>query len=190
MHSFAGGALFSAVFLHIYPEAMVGIQGEGEITSRWHSGSLIVAGWLAAAGINVSLNILFSTNGVHTHHHGDIELGAVEGTVHTHAHVHQPKEVDTAETKPENAVTPSRRIDGIVWSIIIGDGVHNFVDGVLIAVGFSSCSFSVGWAIVVAVVSHELPTEIADFIIMTKSGLSLWKVSNKNNYSYEIPERI
>ncbi len=55
--------------------------------------------------------------------------------------------------------------------IIIGDSIHNFVDGVAIAVAFSA-SLPLGIATAVAVVTHEVPQEVGDFAILLHSGFS------------------
>jgi zinc and cadmium transporter len=47
----------------------------------------------------------------------------------------------------------------------IGDTVHNFLDGVLIAGSFS-INVELGWATVLAVMLHEIPQEIADFSVL------------------------
>jgi zinc and cadmium transporter len=55
--------------------------------------------------------------------------------------------------------------------ILIGDSIHNFVDGVAIAVAFSG-SISLGIATSVAVIAHEVPQEVGDFAILLQSGYS------------------
>jgi zinc and cadmium transporter len=55
--------------------------------------------------------------------------------------------------------------------ILIGDSLHNFVDGVAIAVAFNS-SISLGIATSVAVITHEVPQEAGDFAILLESGYS------------------
>jgi zinc and cadmium transporter len=55
--------------------------------------------------------------------------------------------------------------------ILIGDGVHNFVDGILIAVTFLT-SVPLGIATSLAIVSHEVPQEVGDFAILLESGFS------------------
>jgi zinc and cadmium transporter len=54
---------------------------------------------------------------------------------------------------------------------LVGDGVHNFVDGLLIAGSFF-VSMELGIATTVAVVLHEIPQEIGDFAILLYSGYS------------------
>jgi zinc and cadmium transporter len=58
-----------------------------------------------------------------------------------------------------------------VAMIIIGDGMHNFVDGVLIAAAFLT-DWKLGWATAIAVAAHEIPQEISDFMVLLDGGLS------------------
>ena len=53
--------------------------------------------------------------------------------------------------------------------IIVGDTVHNFVDGVLIAAAFLQ-SFELGIVAAIAIVAHEIPQEVGDFLILLHSG--------------------
>jgi zinc and cadmium transporter len=55
--------------------------------------------------------------------------------------------------------------------ILIGDSLHNFVDGVAITVAFAS-SVPLGIAASVAVIAHEVPQEVGDFAILLESGFS------------------
>jgi len=57
---------------------------------------------------------------------------------------------------------------------IIGDGVHNFIDGILIGATYI-VSTPIGIATTVAVVLHEIPQEIGDFGILVHAGFSVKK---------------
>jgi zinc and cadmium transporter len=55
--------------------------------------------------------------------------------------------------------------------IIIGDSIHNFVDGVLIAAAFLT-DVKLGIVTSLAVAAHEIPQEVGDFAILLHSGYS------------------
>jgi len=55
---------------------------------------------------------------------------------------------------------------------LIGDTIHNFTDGVIIAGSFL-ISIPVGIATSVAVILHEIPQELGDFGILLHSGMSV-----------------
>jgi zinc and cadmium transporter len=55
--------------------------------------------------------------------------------------------------------------------ILIGDSFHNFVDGVLIAAAFME-STALGVVTATAVIAHEIPQEVGDFVILLHSGYS------------------
>lgn len=69
--------------------------------------------------------------------------------VHGHAGVHPVRPAGTL----------------ILW----GDALHNFVDGVVIATAFS-VSVPLGLVTSLAVVAHEIPQELGDFVILLESG--------------------
>jgi zinc and cadmium transporter len=55
--------------------------------------------------------------------------------------------------------------------IIIGDTFHNFVDGVLIAAAFLA-NHQLGMVTALAIIAHEIPQEVSDFLILLHSGYS------------------
>jgi len=55
--------------------------------------------------------------------------------------------------------------------ILIGDTLHNFVDGVLIAAAFIADA-ELGIVTALAIVAHEIPQEVGDFLILLHSGYS------------------
>src|SRR3989338_4354942 len=57
---------------------------------------------------------------------------------------------------------------------MIGDGLHNFLDGVVIAASFMTDT-SLGIVTTIAIIAHEIPQEIADFSILIYGGFSKMK---------------
>jgi len=80
-----------------------------------------------------------------------------------HGHIHgyeAPSEVDKRMT-----------IKRFVYLNVLGDGIHNFLDGMVIAASFF-LDFTVGLAATTAVIFHELPQEIGDFGVLVYGGFS------------------
>lgn len=57
------------------------------------------------------------------------------------------------------------------WMILFGDGLHNVLDGVLIAAAFMT-EIHLGIVTSIAVVIHEIPQEVGDLAILLHSGMS------------------
>jgi len=55
------------------------------------------------------------------------------------------------------------------YLVLVGDGIHNFVDGILIGAAFL-VDIRVGVVTAVAVAAHEIPQELGDFAILLQSG--------------------
>lgn len=58
--------------------------------------------------------------------------------------------------------------------ILLGDAVHNFVDGLLIAAAFLADPM-LGLTTTLAVVAHEIPQELGDFVLLLNAGWSKHK---------------
>lgn len=58
--------------------------------------------------------------------------------------------------------------------IVVGDTIHNFLDGILIAAAFLQ-STQLGIVTAMAIVAHEIPQEVGDFVILLHSGYSRTK---------------
>lgn len=82
----------------------------------------------------------------------------IERFIHHHAQSHDPKEKKT-----------------VIPLIVIGDSVHNFIDGVAIA-GTFLISVPLGIITSLAVAAHEIPQEIGDFGLMLNRGVARKKV--------------
>ncbi|MEM2911935.1 MAG: ZIP family metal transporter [Candidatus Bathyarchaeia archaeon] len=58
-----------------------------------------------------------------------------------------------------------------VYLNLLGDGIHNFIDGMVITATFL-ISFDLGFATTLAVIFHEIPQEIGDFGVLVYGGIS------------------
>lgn len=130
--SFAVGALFGDVFIHILPEAFRKAE------------SPLMVSFGVIAGILLFFILEKFIYWRHCH----------SGVCDLH---HQP----------------------VVWLNLIGDAVHNFIDGIIIGASYI-VSIPIGLATTLAVVLHEIPQEIGDYAILVNGGLSRWKALGLN----------
>ena len=57
------------------------------------------------------------------------------------------------------------------WSVLVGDSIHNFCDGVLIAAAFLADP-PLGIVTALAIIAHEIPQEVGDYIVLINAGFS------------------
>ena len=57
------------------------------------------------------------------------------------------------------------------WSVLVGDSIHNFCDGVIIAAAFLA-DVRLGVVTAAAIIAHEIPQEVGDFIVLVNAGFS------------------
>jgi zinc and cadmium transporter len=82
----------------------------------------------------------------HTHHH--------EGDEHRHHHGFDRQQAGRGG-----------------WTVILGDSIHNFCDGVIIAAAFLADT-RLGVVTSIAIVAHEIPQEVGDYIVLLNAGFS------------------
>jgi zinc and cadmium transporter len=148
--SFAIGALLAVAFWGLIPEAFAEVKPE---QFQPLSGT-ILAGIL---GFFVLEKLLIWRHC----HYGNCEThgedGESEDLGHSHGHSHGHRNARSAGAL-----------------IILGDSIHNFVDGVLIAAAFLT-DVQLGIVTSLAVAAHEIPQEVGDFAILLDSGYSRGK---------------
>jgi zinc and cadmium transporter len=57
------------------------------------------------------------------------------------------------------------------WSVLMGDSIHNFCDGIIIAAAFLT-DVRLGTVTALAIIAHEIPQEVGDYIVLLNAGLS------------------
>ncbi|MDP3084978.1 MAG: ZIP family metal transporter [Rubrivivax sp.] len=57
------------------------------------------------------------------------------------------------------------------YSVLVGDAIHNFCDGVIIAAAFLADT-GLGVVTALAIVAHEIPQEAGDFIVLVNAGFT------------------
>ncbi|KAL7539439.1 hypothetical protein ACHAXR_009293 [Thalassiosira sp. AJA248-18] len=88
------------------------------------------------------------------------------------------EEIVNSEEIPSPEPLPSQTaIDySLIAAVVVGDSFCNFVDGLFIGAAFLSCSWGTTLSILMVTVFHELPQEMADFLLLTRyAGLSTLK---------------
>ncbi|MFX0037636.1 MAG: ZIP family metal transporter [Candidatus Hermodarchaeota archaeon] len=92
-----------------------------------------------------------------------------------HGHAHQKEEkfvcYDSITVGNDIALTRGSNIKNFALLNLIGDGLHNFLDGIIIIVAFLS-GIRNGVIVTLAVLFHELPQEIGDFGILVYGGFT------------------
>lgn len=170
--SYAIGAMLGAVFIEILPHAF-SVSGNIETVS-------------VTLLLGLLLFFVLEKLVIWRHCHGDhCEVHAPHSEEEC-ARVHPAKSNDTVggNTKYKPVVTtqkPSLSIntahshvhDGgrSGMMIMIGDTFHNFIDGILIAAAFMA-DVKLGIVTALAIIAHEIPQEVGDFLILLHSGYS------------------
>lgn len=57
------------------------------------------------------------------------------------------------------------------WAVLVGDSIHNFCDGIIIAAAFLADTH-LGVMTALAVIAHEIPQEVGDYIVLLNAGFS------------------
>ena len=150
--SLAAGALLATAFMHLLPEAF-----EGQASAHDLFATLLVG-----------LVFFFLLDKAELWHHGHEHNHDAHGHVHGHGHSHSHG----------LGATDSPRVGG--WSVLTGDSVHCFGDGVLIASAFVA-DVRLGLIAAVSVLAHEVPHHMGDLVVLRQSStnrrMALIKVS-------------
>jgi zinc and cadmium transporter len=156
--SFATGALLGAALLALLPEAMAGAGTEGA-----HR-----IGLTLVAGLGVFFVIEKLVLWWHAHAHVDA-AGAAACAQHADG---APTMSDQHHHSQSTGHAHGHARDHASGALVlVGDSLHNAVDGALIAAAFLG-SMQLGVLTTFAVAAHEIPHRVGDFAILVQAGLS------------------
>ncbi|MDP3735328.1 MAG: ZIP family metal transporter [bacterium] len=141
--SLAAGALLGDALLHLLPES---IETLGSATK---SSFLVLGGFL----------FFFVIERVLHWHHFHTEAECDEAREH-----HGALEHGTIRTA-SNAIQPAG------YLVLISDGFHNLLDGLIIGASYLA-GIELGIATTIAVILHEIPQEIGDFGVLLHAGFT------------------
>jgi zinc and cadmium transporter len=151
--SLAAGALLATAFMRLLPEAFEQSAVAG------------VSAQILFAVLLMGLMFFFLLDKAELWHHG-----------HEHGHSHEMDEVrdqshghehhDHAHSRSETA--HNHHHTGGSWAVLLGDSVHAFGDGILIAAAFVADS-RLGVAAALAVMAHEVPHHVGDLVVLRQS---------------------
>ena len=158
--SFATGALLGAALLALLPEAMERAGGPG---GAHRIGATLIAG----LGVFFIIEKLVLWWHAHAHNDG----GAQACPQHADEAAAAPTEHGRAHAGHSHDGHNHTRDHTSGVLVLVGDSLHNALDGVLIAAAFLTGT-SVGLVTTFAVAAHEIPHRVGDFAILVQAGLS------------------
>jgi zinc and cadmium transporter len=138
--SLAAGALLATAFMHLLPEA-------------FESGADIHMLFMT---LLVGVLIFFLLDKAELWHHGHEHHDHEHGHDHSHGH-------GGGDHRHAHGHT-----HGGGWSVLMGDSVHAFGDGILVAAAFMA-NLQLGLAASVAVLAHEVPHHVGDLVVLRRS---------------------
>ncbi|OQV21774.1 putative Zinc transporter ZIP10 [Hypsibius exemplaris] len=62
-------------------------------------------------------------------------------------------------------------IASVAWMVILGDGIHNLIDGLSVGVAYRTAAGGLSTSL--AVLLHEIPHELGDFAVLLRAGMSV-----------------
>lgn len=144
--SLAAGALLATAFMNLLPEAFEG------------AATLLIAPQALFTALLAGLVFFFLLDKAELYHHGH-EHGAGQDQDAHHSHLHDHAHQHTHDHARGG------------WAVLLGDSLHAFGDGIVIAAAFIAAP-ALGWAAAVAVLAHEVPHHMGDLVVLGTGGAS------------------
>ena len=140
-NAFASGALLAAAFFLMLHEATHLLTDPKESFSAFMWGALILTGFITSSLLEVIVQSIMPP----------------------------ASSPDTANTKDgiQIDITQKSKRVRVLCGVLVGDFIHNLVDGLLIGFAFMFCDPTVGWTITASTVYHEFAQEVSDYLVLT-----------------------
>lgn len=152
--SLAAGALLATAFMRLLPEAFE------QSVSAGVSAQILFAVLLMGLVFFFLLDKAELWHHGHEHGHGqDHQIDGAHDAVHAHAHDHTHAHSETHHHHHHTSGS---------WAVLLGDSVHAFGDGILIAAAFLADT-RLGVAAALAVMAHEVPHHVGDLVVLRHS---------------------
>lgn len=155
--SLAAGALLATAFMHLLPEAFESSAGAHDLFATLLVGVVFFFLLDKAELWHHGHEHSYPVPEPHAHGH---DHGHDHSHGHSHGHAHAPR--------------------GAGWSVLTGDSVHCFGDGILIASAFLA-DMRLGVIAAVSVLAHEVPHHMGDLVVLRQTSpnrrMALIKVS-------------
>ncbi len=148
----AAGAMLGNAAFHLLPETFE------EASSPTTAGMLLLVGFVGCYVLEKMLNL--HCNRVASH---------VDCSLKPLKHVHGAPPIKHHHFGGHGHAHRAEYIHPTGWMSLVSHSIHNFGDGVLIAVAFMN-SIPLGIACTIAIVLHELPMEFGEFGVLLNAG--------------------
>ena len=149
--SLAAGALLATAFTRLLPEAF-----ELSVEAGVSAHALFVA-------LLVGLVFFFLLDKAELWHHGH-----EHGQDHAHGHAHEHDHSEHVHHTHDHHHGHSQSHQSGGWAVLLGDSVHAFGDGILIAAAFVADP-RLGIAAALAVMAHEVPHHVGDLVVLRQT---------------------
>ena len=154
MLSLAAGALMATAFMHLLPEAF-----ESSVSPQ-----------VLFATLLMGLVLFFLLNKAELWHHGhEHGAGHSHGPSPTHSHASEAAHEHFHDHGSKSTAAVGPRMGG--WTVLTGDSVHCFGDGILIASAFMA-DMRLGLVAALSVLAHEVPHHMGDLVVLRQSSAS------------------
>ena len=158
--SLAAGALLATAFTRLLPEAFELSQEAG------------VSAHALFFALLVGLVFFFLLDKAelwhHGHEHGHEHAAAHESHAHDHAHTHDHGSHAHHAHEGQHHHHHGHNHHSGGWAVLLGDSVHAFGDGILIAAAFVADP-RLGIAAALAVMAHEVPHHVGDLVVLRQT---------------------